>query len=144
MIKLKMTSREMQALSRFCQISIEIARYEITNGVEIVVRKFDDSCIIKPIAWPKEERSQNILNIADRNAHIDEFERMQRKLLISYDIKTERTKTIQITKSSGNFLLKYMPKVEHGSYIVTNKTSGMHYVNIVAQTQANVILKNLI
>lgn len=135
----------MQALTRFLQLSIEIARYEINNGLDVVITKFSDNVFVKSIPWSKEDRNRHVLNIADRNAEIDEFERLQLKMINSYDKRFEsKIKTMQISKASGRFFLHYMSKVEHASYIISDDKKGMEYINVVAQTQANVILQNLI
>lgn len=144
MIKLKISSQEMQALTRYLQIAIEIARYEINNGSEVVISRFSESTFVKCIPWPKESSTQNVLHIVDRNAKIDEFERLQLKFMNKYDKRNiTKKKTMDITKSAGSFFIHYMPKVEHAYYLVNAPKEGMDYINFIAQTQANVILKNL-
>lgn len=140
-----MSSHEIQGLTRFLQIAIEIARAEISNGMDVIINKYSDSCMIKNIPWSPYQRVENILKICFRNAHIDEFEKIQKKLIINYDHKNKnKKKNIQITKSAGYFFLLYLPKVEHGASSFTDNLNGIDYVNIIANTQAGIIIKNMI
>lgn len=145
MIKLKVTSRDMKLLVRYLQICIEISRYEVANGLDIVINKMGDSSYVKHAFWSNEDRGQRALNVSARTAHNDEFEKLQKKLLISFDRRNEsKIKTIGITPSCGHFFLLYLPKVEHGASLVPVDTKGLDQVIIVAATQANAILKKLI
>jgi hypothetical protein len=137
MIKLKLNSDEIKSLINFLQTGIEIAREEMAEGKDIVAYKAGATNFINDIPWLKSERQKNILRIAERNVHIDEFEKLQLKSIIKIDRNfNKKTKTIAITKAAGYYLLIYMDRAEH--YIKNE------YTKLVARTQANIILKELI
>lgn len=130
MIKLKLNTDEVRSLINFTQTAIGIARDEMENGKDIMVSQNS----IIDIPWEKSERSKNILRIAERNTHIDEFEKLQMRLIVK--LTGKKAKTVTITKVAGYYLLIYMNRSEH--YIQNE------YTNLVVRTQAGTILKELI
>lgn len=147
MIRLKISSDEMKAVARFLQVGIEIARHEISTGADLVVQRFSESGnMLKQLPWSTTDRNMALVKIAERKAHIDEFERLQRKCLLGYDKRSpEKQKNIQITISSAVFMILYMSKVEHAAGMVASgQNEGMKYVNLVVSTQAGIILKQLV
>lgn len=136
MIKLKITSKEMKALSRYLQTCIEIARTEIAKGMDYQVYRVENNKAMREVSWLQADREKYVLRISERHAQIDEFEKLQRKLLLSYDKREGKTKTVGITKAAGYFILIYMAKAE--------AMIKEAYTNLVVSTQANTILKNLL
>lgn len=136
MIKLKLTGKEMKAICVFFQNCISIARAEINGGFEYEVYRMEGNTTTREVSW-QTNHAIRTLKVAERHAQIDEFEKAQRKILLSFNIKNQsKAKAVSITKSTGYFFLQYMAKAE-----ATEKEA---YINFVMQAQSNTILKNLL
>lgn len=137
MIKLKMTVKQMKALSAFCQVCINIARKEISDGGDVTILKIGDNNAEKFIHWDKSKRHDNIKKVAERHACIDEFEKLQWKLLQAGGrSSSSKPKAFSITKMNGWLILDHMERVvpiANNVFIAT--TLSIH---------SDTILKNLI
>lgn len=137
MIKLKLTGKEIKGLSRYFQNAIEIARAEIRGAFDYEVYRVEKNTMVRQVSW-KNDGATRALAVSIRHAQIDEFEKAQKKLLLSYSREKEKkAKTIPFTKSCGYFWMIYMVKVE-AIY------KAEDYVNFVATNHSGTILKNLL
>lgn len=135
MIKLKITGQEMQGLSRFFQSAIGIAQAEIRGGFDFEVYRVEKNCAVNEVPWIQHS-TKRALKVAERNTHIDEFQKAQRKLLLSYNSQfPKKAKTIQLTKAVCYFLLLYLARVE----VIARED----YINFIAAKHSDTILKNL-
>lgn len=135
MIRLKMTGKEIKGLSRFFQNAIGVARAEIRGAFDFEVYRVANDCAVNQVPW-MQHGAKLSLKIAERHAHIDEFEKAQRKLLLGFDARKEnKEKSIQLTKAACFFLLLYMARVE--------VISRDEYVNFIVQKHADTIMQNL-
>lgn len=137
MIKFKLKAKEIKAIVSFLQTCIQIAKSEILNGIDIQVLKMGSGTMQKEVEWEKQDREKNVLRVAERNAHISEFEELQRKcLILIMRNKTGKYQTFSISKTMGYNWLIYMNRTEY--FIKDN------YINLIVNMQANIILKELI
>ncbi len=137
MIKLKMSVKQMKAMSNFCQVCINIVRKEVSDGGDVVITKYDDSNHEKFIFWDKSRRYDNIKKVAERHAHIDELEKLQLKLVNSGARSADsKNKTIRISKISGWLVLNYMERAV--------PISRNEFIGLTISIHSDTILKNLI
>lgn len=136
-IKLKMTVKQMKAMSAFCQVCINICRKEISEGGDVTILKIENNNAEKFVFWDKEKRYDNIKKVADRHARIDEFENMQWKFIQAGGRSSgSKPKTFSITKMNGWLILDHMERaVPIANNVFIASTLSIH---------SDTILKNLI
>lgn len=142
MIKLKISTKEIKALFEYLHVCILLAREEILNGSDFNVYEISDSVIVKWKPWNEDIKTS--LKVTERHALIDEFEKLQKKLLQEVDPKYElRLKNVQLSKAAGHFILLYMLKAEHAAGTIIPSRKRIDHIMLSVKSQANVIMQSL-
>lgn len=144
MIKLNISSKEMNALSQYAQICISIAEKEMISGMDMKIYEIEGGS--RMMKWQfrnPDDKTANALKVAELHMHINEFKNFHQRMEKNYDHRFEhKQKTIDITKPEGYFYLIYIIKAENARGII--KGIRIKHIMPIVKTQATEILKNFI